>query len=1255
MSASVVSIIGMRFAHYHTLQSCVKPTVMRKASFLILAVLSLAMANCSGDEVSAPTSGESNEPSAKPGSKDARGKQLPAWLSTQEGELAIVVDDVGAEYPVEIDPLVATEIELFTANNGVGADAFGVSVSVSGDTALVGAMYDDVGSNVDQGAAYVFVRSGGSWVQQARLVAGDGKAGDWAGRCVSLSGDTAIVGADYHTSTGNVGQGAAYIFVRNGTTWTQQQKLEVNEGGALAQFGFSVAIDGNTAIVGARAANMGPNVAQGAAYVFVRDSSVWQLQKRLLADDGGQVDRFGVSVDVQGDTAIVGANQDDLGGHTDQGSAYIFTRTGSTWGQQAHLAANDGSAGDTFGCSVKLSGDTAIVGSRYHNIGGQADQGAAYVFTRNINTWSQQTKLTADDGAAADGFGVFVTIAGDVALVGAAEDNVGLNADQGSVYVFERQGSTWQQQTHKWANGGVAGDWFGFWCALSDDTFIVGAPYDTAPGAAKQGTVYAYRLEANLGDTCVMSNECLSGFCVDGFCCDTACSDTCQACTAVKKGQGIDGVCGPIALDGDPDNECPVGSCSGSGTCQSFNGVACSSPATCLSGYCADGVCCGNACEGPCRACTVATRGGGYDGQCGPIAAGTDPEDECPSAECNGAGACQLPRELALGAACSENTQCVSGFCADGVCCNSACPGMCEACSSAKKTYGSDGECEPIAATKNPDGECSGGYCNGSGACVYFNGVACASASECISTYCVDDVCCGNACTDSCMACTIAKRGGGYDGQCGFIATYTDPDDECPSAECNGSGACQLSQGLALGAACIENTQCASGFCADGVCCNSACTESCVACNQPAAIGMCSNVDSGQSDPSGTPPCNDVCDGTGQCVLGTGAACTSGNQCLSRICNKLVCDAPKPANGPLQWMTIHTDQNTLDQVAAYNDGTGVAVTGSGALLGSFTADGVPDLHMYGAPINPAALPDIHLARGGVMTAYQKYYQVCTWYPYYHCYYQCGVSIPAGLGNNAAKYLIGKNDAGQVGAIVPGNNYTACDPVPYGSIGPGDMLMRASSTGTTELNLPLPAGTQLPIVLGPVGEFYWGSGVELTRTDVNASTSWTKSATVSGAVTSSQWDVDAAGNILIALSFSGSIDYGAGPMTATGPRDLGLVKLDPAGNVVWQKHFGSSAFTMGNILGLSRTGTGDMTVWGDHTGPIDLGTGTLQGATLVVKFDASGNALWHIDLVVADHLRVSGDLSGAVYLGGSEYYTVDFGWGAVYGFFVAKFN
>ncbi|MBK9260111.1 MAG: hypothetical protein IPM54_09775 [Polyangiaceae bacterium] len=161
-------------------------------------------------------------------------------------------------------------------------------------------------------------------------------------------------------------------------------------------------------------------------------------------------------------------------------------------------------------------------------------------------------------------------------------------------------------------------------------------------GSLEEGAAYALQPSPANAQACSTGGECASGFCVDGVCCDSACTGTCQACTAAKKGSGDDGTCGTIALYGDPDNECAAGSCDGAGACKLYNGNACGAAGECLSGHCVDGFCCGNACDGTCRACSIEKRGGGYNGQCGPIAAGGDPDNECSGGSCNGASACEM-------------------------------------------------------------------------------------------------------------------------------------------------------------------------------------------------------------------------------------------------------------------------------------------------------------------------------------------------------------------------------------------------------------------------------------------------------------------------------------------------------------------------------------------------------------------------------------------------------------------------------------
>jgi hypothetical protein len=336
----------------------------------------------------------------------------------------------------ELLALLAVQQAKLTAADGAGGDWFGRSVAISGDTAVVGAYFDDVGANADQGSAYVFARNGTSWVQQQKLTAADGAALDMFGITVALSDDTAVVGA-YNDDVGaNTNQGSAYVFVRSGTTWSQQQQLTAADGAADDRFGWSVAIAGDTAVVGAPYDDVGAKADQGSAYIFVRGGTAWSQQQQLTAADGGADDLFGWSVAISGETAVVGAVCDDVGANADQGSAYVFVRSGTAWSQQQKLTTADGAAYDEFGESVAISGETTVVGADWDTVGANAYQGSAYVFARSGTTWSEQQKLTAADGAAEDDFGISVAIAGESAVVGARYDDVGANTNQGSAYVF---------------------------------------------------------------------------------------------------------------------------------------------------------------------------------------------------------------------------------------------------------------------------------------------------------------------------------------------------------------------------------------------------------------------------------------------------------------------------------------------------------------------------------------------------------------------------------------------------------------------------------------------------------------------------------------------------------------------------------------------------------------------------------------------------------------------------------------------------
>ena len=368
------------------------------------------------------------------------------------------------------------------ASDGAAGDWFGCSVSLSGDSAIVGAFYDDdFGSN--SGSAYIFERVGGAWTQRAKLIASDGAADDWFGGSVSVSGDTAIVGANHDDDRGS-NSGSAYVFKKVGGVWVQQAKLLASDGAAGNRFGFSVSISGGTAIVGAFLRDG----YRGSAYIFEKIGGVWVQQARLLASDGATYDYFGWSVSVSGDTALVGARNDD-----DRGSAYIFEKVGGVWVQKAKLLASDGAAYDEFGGSVSVSGDIAIVGSMYGDIGSNDDQGSAYIFEKVDGVWAQAAKIFAPGGATEDYFGSSVSVSGATAIVGAIFDGDN-GSDSGSAYIFEKIGGVWTQQAKLLASDGGEWDCFGYSVSMSGDTAMVGAAWDSDNGL-ESGSAYVFEFE----------------------------------------------------------------------------------------------------------------------------------------------------------------------------------------------------------------------------------------------------------------------------------------------------------------------------------------------------------------------------------------------------------------------------------------------------------------------------------------------------------------------------------------------------------------------------------------------------------------------------------------------------------------------------------------------------------------------------------------------------------------------------------------
>ncbi len=439
-----------------------------------------------------------------------------------------------------------TQQAYVKASNAEADDRFGKAVAISGDTMVVGAWFEDsnatgVGgnqsdnSNNNPGAAYVYVRTGSTWTQQAYLKASN--AGGLFGAAVAISGDTIVIGAPNEASnakgvngnqadTSALGSGAVYVFGRVGTTWVQQAYLKASNTEYGDAFGTAVAISGDTIVVGAYAEDSNATgvdapllggsgsqadnsaYASGAAYVFFRLAGQWSQQAYLKASNTGPDDHFGNSVAVSGDFVVIGADgesSDATGVDGDQsnnnkgrsGAAYVFVRNVAVWTQRSYLKASNTDTDDNFGISVAMSGDTIVVGAQNESSnatginGDESDDsaimaGAAYVFERTSPGWTQQAYLKASNTGDGDFFGAAVAVSGDTVVIGALGENgssSGVNGpqvdetalDAGAAYVFVRSGSLWTQQAYVKASNPGSFDEFGAAVAVAGDTAVVGA------------------------------------------------------------------------------------------------------------------------------------------------------------------------------------------------------------------------------------------------------------------------------------------------------------------------------------------------------------------------------------------------------------------------------------------------------------------------------------------------------------------------------------------------------------------------------------------------------------------------------------------------------------------------------------------------------------------------------------------------------------------------------------------------------------
>ena len=372
--------------------------------------------------------------------------------------------------------------QIIFASDGASNEMFGAqdSVAISGNYAIVGAETGD-SSGTNGGAAYIFVKSETSWTEQAKLLSSDIAANDSFGSGVDIDGDYAIVGAKKHDSS----KGAAYIFHRSGTNWVQQDKIVASDAATSDRFGQTVAIEGDYVIVGSPK----DDTNTGSVYIFKRSGTSWSQQDKITANNAGTGDEFGAAIAISGDYVIVGALLEDTGS-SNAGAAYIFKKDSGaeTWTQQVQLQGSTFDNDYYFGRSVSISGDYAIVGADKDHSGG-TDSGAAFIFKKDkdAETWTEQAKLLASDIAANDGFGYSVSISGSIAVVSSIYDD----SNKGAAYVFRRSGTTWTEVKKITKSIPTAGDLFGTGVYIDDINVIVGA---SGAGAAY---IYSSQLVTN--------------------------------------------------------------------------------------------------------------------------------------------------------------------------------------------------------------------------------------------------------------------------------------------------------------------------------------------------------------------------------------------------------------------------------------------------------------------------------------------------------------------------------------------------------------------------------------------------------------------------------------------------------------------------------------------------------------------------------------------------------------------------------------
>ncbi|MBU0466613.1 MAG: FG-GAP repeat protein [Nanoarchaeota archaeon] len=383
--------------------------------------------------------------------------------------------------------------QKLVASDAYGGQMLGSSAAIDGDVAILGAPYDPTFSGSDPGSAYIYRFDGYEWIEEQKLLASDGVDDDQFGYSVSVSGDVAVVASPYDDDLGS-DSGSVYVYRFNGVNWVEEQKLLASDGAASDKFGRSISVSDDVIVIGASSDDWAPCGNNcGAAYVFRFDGLSWVEEQKLLASDGASADSFGYSVSVSGNVAFVGAlGVDDFGSMS--GATYVFRYDGNQWIEKQKLTPIDAEQWIQFGYFVDVSGDVAVIGANRDNDHG-SDSGSAYVFRFNGVDWVEESKLLASDGAVGDDFGSAVSVSGNTAVIG-AHLNGELGWKAGATYVYRFDGLTWVEEVKLLASDGYSLDEFGSAVAVCDDVIVVGAKGEDSLYMST-GAAYIFRSTEN--------------------------------------------------------------------------------------------------------------------------------------------------------------------------------------------------------------------------------------------------------------------------------------------------------------------------------------------------------------------------------------------------------------------------------------------------------------------------------------------------------------------------------------------------------------------------------------------------------------------------------------------------------------------------------------------------------------------------------------------------------------------------------------